>query len=486
MNMALFDRLPNVEADLLVVFVPSEGDLPESTAWVDENAAGQISQLRETGVFKASLAQTLLLPALTQDFAQAVLLVGVGKGEALSDMQSRKVVAAIAAQIKGLPFAKVAVASEALNMKARSESEVIALLAQWLNEGFYNFIGFKQDDAEKTTKVETLLLQGNDESALAIGTATASGSAFARQLGNLPGNVCTPSYLASKAQQLAEDFSIDVELLDETKMDELGMHCMLSVGRGSDQPSYLIVMHYRGGEEGDAPHVLLGKGITFDTGGISLKPGPKMDEMKYDMCGAASVFGTMKAICELQPKLNFTAVVAAAENMPSGHATKPGDIVKTMSGKTVEILNTDAEGRLVLCDALTYIERFKPKSVVDIATLTGACVVALGSVNSGMYANNEALAEELKGASKVAADKLWQMPLDEEYQQQLDSNFADIANIGGPEAGSVTAACFLSRFTESYPWAHLDIAGTAWAGGANKGASGRPVGLLTRYLLSKA
>jgi leucyl aminopeptidase len=410
----------------------------------------------------------------------------VGKGEALSDMQSRKVVAAIAAQIKGLPFAKVAVASEALNMKARSESEAIALLAQWLNEGFYNFIGFKQDDAEKTTKVETLLLQGDDESALAIGTATASGSAFARQLGNLPGNVCTPSYLASKAQQLAEDFSIDVELLDETKMDELGMHCMLSVGRGSDQPSYLIVMHYRGGEEGDAPHVLLGKGITFDTGGISLKPGPKMDEMKYDMCGAASVFGTMKAICELQPKLNFTAVVAAAENMPSGHATKPGDIVKTMSGKTVEILNTDAEGRLVLCDALTYIERFKPKSVVDIATLTGACVVALGSVNSGMYANNEALAEELKGASKVAADKLWQMPLDEEYQQQLDSNFADIANIGGPEAGSVTAACFLSRFTESYPWAHLDIAGTAWAGGANKGASGRPVGLLTRYLLSKA
>ncbi|WP_394182713.1 leucyl aminopeptidase [Marinomonas posidonica] len=486
MNMALFDRLPNVEADLLVVFVPSEGDLPESTAWVDENAAGHISQLRETGVFKGGVAQTLLLPSLSQDFAQAVLLVGVGKGDALSDMQSRKVVAAVAAQIKGLPFANVAVANQGLVMKDRSESEIIALVAQWLNEGFYSFIGFKQDDAEKATKVETLLLQGSDESALAIGKATASGSAFARQLGNLPGNVCTPSYLASKAQQLAEDFSIDVELLDETKMDELGMHCMLSVGRGSDQPSYLIVMHYRGGEEGDAPHVLLGKGITFDTGGISLKPGSKMDEMKYDMCGAASVFGTMKAICELKPKMNFTAVIAAAENMPSGHATKPGDIVKTMSGKTVEILNTDAEGRLVLCDALSYIERFEPKSVVDIATLTGACVVALGSVNSGMYANNEALAAELKTAGKVSADKLWQMPLDEEYQQQLDSNFADIANIGGPEAGSVTAACFLSRFTESYPWAHLDIAGTAWSGGANKGASGRPVALLTRYLLSKA
>ncbi|MBJ7537971.1 leucyl aminopeptidase [Marinomonas transparens] len=485
MNTALFDRLSAVQADLLVVFVPSEGEFSESTAWVDGNTDGQLSQLRETGVFKGSLAQTLLLPCASQDFAQAVLLVGVGKNAELSDMQARKVIAAIAAQVKTLPYASIAVASACLSLKGRSSSDVLALVAQWLNEGFYNFLGFKQDDAEKTTKVESLLLEGTDEAALTIGAATAQGSAFARQLGNLPGNVCTPSRLASEAQQLGEEYGIDVELLDETKMDELGMHCLLSVGRGSDQPSYLIVMNYRGGEEGDAPHVLLGKGITFDTGGISLKPGPKMDEMKYDMCGAASVFGTMKAICELKPKLNFTAVVAAAENMPSSRATKPGDIVKTMSGQTVEILNTDAEGRLVLCDALSYIERFTPKSVVDIATLTGACVVALGSVNSGMYANNDALATELKAASQVAADKIWQMPLDEEYQQQLDSNFADIANIGGPEAGSVTAACFLSRFTESYPWAHLDIAGTAWTGGAAKGASGRPVALLTRYLLAK-
>ena len=486
MNMALFDRLSTAQADLLVVFVPSEGDFSESTSWVDENSAGQISQLRATGVFKGGVAQTLLMPSVSQDFAQAVLLVGIGKDAQLSDMQARKIVAAVAAQIKGLPYAKVAVANGSLNLKNRSQADVVALVAQWLNEGFYNFLGFKKDDSEKATKVESLLIEGDDEAALAIGTATASGSAFARQLGNLPGNVCTPSYLASKAQQLSEEYSIDVDLLDETKMDELGMHCLLSVGRGSDQPSYLIVMHYRGGEKDEAPHVLLGKGITFDTGGISLKPGAKMDEMKYDMCGAASVFGTMKAICELKPKLNFTAVIAAAENMPSSRATKPGDIVKTMSGQTVEILNTDAEGRLVLCDALSYIERFKPKSVVDIATLTGACVVALGSVNSGMYANNDDLAVELKEASQVAADKIWQMPLDEEYQQQLDSNFADIANIGGPEAGSVTAACFLSRFTGSYPWAHLDIAGTAWTGGASKGASGRPVALLTRYLLAKA
>lgn len=486
MNMALFDRFSRVQADLLVAFVPSEGDLPESTSWIDENANGQISQLRETSVFSGGLAQTLLLPSVSPDFAQAVLLVGIGKDKELSDMQALKIVAAISAQLKTLPYAKVAVASAALPMKGHTSSEVITLVAQWLNEGFYQFLGFKSDDSEKAIKVESILLEGDDSAALAVGVATASGSAFARQLGNLPGNVCTPSYLASKAQHLAEEYSIDVELLDESRMDELGMHCLLSVGHGSDQPSYLIVMHYRGGEENEAPHVLLGKGITFDTGGISLKPGAKMDEMKYDMCGAASVFGTMKAICELKPKLNFTAVIAAAENMPSGHATKPGDIVKTMSGKTVEVLNTDAEGRLVLCDALTYIERFEPKSVVDIATLTGACIVALGSVNSGMYANNDALAEELKSASKISADKLWQMPLDEEYQKQLDSNFADIGNIGGPEAGSVTAACFLSRFTESYPWAHLDIAGTAWTGGAQKGASGRPVALLTRYLLDKA
>lgn len=484
MKTELFNNVADVQADLLVVFVPSEGALPAATAQADEKVNGQITALREQSVFKGSVAQTLLLPSVVEG-QPSLLLVGTGK-DALSDMNVKKVAAAVGSQIKSLPYATVAVAASALTVKERSADNVVTLLAQWLNEAFYEFLGFKQSDAEKVNKVETLLIEGANEDALKVGVATAAGSAFTRQLGNLPGNVCTPAYLASKAQQLGEDYDIEIELLDETKMDELGMHCLLSVGRGSDQPSYLIVMHYRGGKEDEAPHVLLGKGITFDTGGISLKPGAKMDEMKYDMCGAASVFGTMKAICELKPALNFTAVIAAAENMPSGRATKPGDIVKTMSGKTVEVLNTDAEGRLVLCDALTYIERFKPQSVVDIATLTGACIVALGSVNTGMYANKQEVADALKAAGKDAADKLWQMPLDEEYQQQLDSNFADIGNIGGPEAGSVTAACFLSRFTESYPWAHLDIAGTAWTGGAAKGASGRPVGLLTQYLLNKA
>lgn len=484
MKTELFNNVADVQADLLVVFVPSEGALPAATAQADEKVNGQITALREQSVFKGSVAQTLLLPSVVEG-QPSLLLVGTGK-DALSDMNVKKVAAAVGSQIKSLPYATVAVAASALTVKERSADNVVMLLAQWLNEAFYEFLGFKQSDAEKVNKVETLLIEGANEDALKVGVATAAGSAFTRQLGNLPGNVCTPAYLASKAQQLGEDYDIEIELLDETKMDELGMHCLLSVGRGSDQPSYLIVMHYRGGKEDEAPHVLLGKGITFDTGGISLKPGAKMDEMKYDMCGAASVFGTMKAICELKPALNFTAVIAAAENMPSGRATKPGDIVKTMSGKTVEVLNTDAEGRLVLCDALTYIERFKPQSVVDIATLTGACIVALGSVNTGMYANKQEVADALKAAGKDAADKLWQMPLDEEYQQQLDSNFADMGNIGGPEAGSVTAACFLSRFTESYPWAHLDIAGTAWTGGAAKGASGRPVGLLTQYLLNKA
>lgn len=484
MKTELFNNVADVQADLLVVFVPSEGALPAATAQADEKVNGQITALREQSVFKGSVAQTLLLPSVVEG-QPSLLLVGTGK-DALSDMNVKKVAAAVGSQIKSLPYATVAVAASALTVKERSADNVVTLLAQWLNEAFYEFLGFKQSDAEKVNKVEALLIEGANEDALKVGVATAAGSAFTRQLGNLPGNVCTPAYLASKAQQLGEDYDIEIELLDETKMDELGMHCLLSVGRGSDQPSYLIVMHYRGGKEDEAPHVLLGKGITFDTGGISLKPGAKMDEMKYDMCGAASVFGTMKAICELKPALNFTAVIAAAENMPSGRATKPGDIVKTMSGKTVEVLNTDAEGRLVLCDALTYIERFKPQSVVDIATLTGACIVALGSVNTGMYANKQEVADALKAAGKDAADKLWQMPLDEEYQQQLDSNFADMGNIGGPEAGSVTAACFLSRFTESYPWAHLDIAGTAWTGGAAKGASGRPVGLLTQYLLNKA
>jgi leucyl aminopeptidase len=317
-----------------------------------------------------------------------------------------------------------------------------------------------------------------------IGQAIAKGVDFARELGNLPGNVCTPSYLASEAKRLARgQTALSVKVLEEKAMQELGMGSLLSVSAGSDQPAKLIVLEYKGGNKKDAPFALVGKGITFDTGGISLKPGAAMDEMKFDMCGAASVLGTFKALVELLPAINVVGIIAASENMPSGSSTKPGDIVTSMSGQTIEVLNTDAEGRLVLCDALTYTERFKPKTVIDIATLTGACVVALGNHASGLFSNNDSLAQAILKAGQAANDRAWQMPLWDEYQKQLDSNFADIANIGGPAGGSITAACFLSRFTKSFAWAHLDIAGTAWHSGAAKGATGRPVPLLVQYLL---
>jgi len=311
--------------------------------------------------------------------------------------------------------------------------------------------------------------------------------AFTRDLGNLPPNVCHPTFLADQARQLSKAYKgVKLDVLDEKKLRELGAGAFLAVSQGSDQPGCIIVLQYSGGKKGDKPYALVGKGITFDTGGISLKPGLGMDEMKYDMGGAASVLGTLKAVLELQLPINLVCLLACAENMPSGGATRPGDIVTTMSGQTVEILNTDAEGRLVLCDTLTYAERFEPRAVVDVATLTGACIVALGSNTSGLLGNNDELIQQLLQAGESAADRAWQLPLFDEYQEQLDSPFADIANIGGPKAGTITAACFLSRFTKKYPWAHLDIAGTAWtSGGKEKGATGRPVPLLTQYLLDR-
>jgi leucyl aminopeptidase len=333
----------------------------------------------------------------------------------------------------------------------------------------------------------TLLVPSNSAQAAAKvasrrALATAQGVNMARELANLPGNICTPSYLAEQALQLAQEYpNLTTEVLSEKQMYKLGMHSLLSVSAGSAEEAKLIVIQYQGTTSTAQPHCLVGKGITFDTGGISLKPGAKMDEMKFDMGGAASVLGTVKAIAELGLEINVVAIVAAAENMPSGTATKPGDVVTSMSGQTIEILNTDAEGRLVLCDALTYAERFSPLSVVDIATLTGACVVALGHHATGLYANNDALANALLAAGEKTGDRAWRMPLWDEYQSQLDSPYADIGNIGGPAAGSVTAACFLSRFTKKYAWAHLDIAGSAW-NSAPKGATGRPVELLTEYL----
>jgi leucyl aminopeptidase len=325
------------------------------------------------------------------------------------------------------------------------------------------------------------------DAALKQGVALANGMDLTKRLGNLPGNVCTPTYLGEQAKKLGKEWKLEVEVHDRKGIEKLGMGSFLSVTNGSAQPPRLIVMKYQGAAKNELPTVLVGKGITFDTGGISLKPGASMDEMKFDMCGAASVFGTLRAVAEMKLKINVVGVVVACENMPSGTATKPGDIFTSMSGQTIEVLNTDAEGRLILCDALTYAERFKPAAVIDIATLTGACVVALGDVNTGLFATDDALAADLLQAAKTAVDPAWRMPVEDEYQDQLKSNFADMANIGAPgKAGAVVAACFLARFTKNYRWAHLDIAGTAWKSGANKGATGRPVPLLAHYLMDKA
>ena len=336
----------------------------------------------------------------------------------------------------------------------------------------------------------TLLCQKADAKAvqagLTRGAAIAEGVTLAREFGNRPGNECTPTWLGQQAKKIGKTFDLDVDVLDKKAVEKLGMGAFLAVSQGSAEPLRFIVARYHGAAKGQAPIVLVGKGITFDTGGISIKPAGEMDEMKFDMGGAASVLGTLHAIATLKPRLNLVCLIPTCENMPSGTAVKPGDVVKSMSGQTVEILNTDAEGRLILCDALTYAERFKPAVVVDIATLTGACVVALGHHNSGLFSADDAVADKLLAAGQAALDPCWRMPLEDEYDEALKSNFADMGNIGGRPGGAITAAMFLRRFTAKYPWAHLDVAGTAWKSGAAKGATGRPVGLLTHFVLGHA
>ena len=343
--------------------------------------------------------------------------------------------------------------------------------------------------ASKINKV-TLLCTKADAKAvqqgLARGAAIAAGVALAREFANRPGNHCTPTFLAEQAKKLGKEFALKVEVLDRKACEKLGMGSFLAVAQGSDEPLRFIVARYEGAPKAQAPVVLVGKGITFDTGGISLKPGAEMDEMKFDMGGAASVLGTLRAIAELKPKLNLVVIIPSCDNMPSGSAVKPGDVVKSLSGQTIEILNTDAEGRLILCDALTYAERFKPAVVVDVATLTGACVVALGHHHSGLFTADDKIAAQMLAASQAGLDPCWRMPLDEEYDEGLKSNFADMANIAGRAGGAITAAMFLRRFTAKFPWAHLDIAGTAWKSGVAKGATGRPVPLLTHFVLAQA
>tara|TARA_B100000780_G_scaffold114653_1_gene80355 strand:- start:650 stop:2131 length:1482 start_codon:yes stop_codon:yes gene_type:complete len=417
-----------------------------------------------------------------------ILVKGTGAADKLSGRKYRQLVKAAWLQISLNPGSSVLnllTTAQATDLNLASK---VRLTIETMVQACYRFDQFKTTVKDIAPNPDMMLLADTGlQAQLEQSVATAQAMNLCRDLGNLPGNVCTPSYLAEQGQILAaKSPKVTTQVLDEAEMEALGMHSLLSVGKGSAEPSKLIVINYQGGKEGAKPHVLVGKGITFDSGGISIKPGTAMDEMKYDMCGAASVIGAMQAVIDMDLKTNVVAIVASAENMPSSTASKPGDIFTTMSGKTVEVLNTDAEGRLVLCDALTYAERFKPKTVVDVATLTGACIIALGHHTSAVLSNNDSFADSLMVAGKQAFDNAWQLPMGEEYQEQLDSNFADLGNIGGRAAGAITAACFLSRFAESFTWAHLDIAGTAWNSGANKGSTGRCVPLLVQHLVNQA
>jgi leucyl aminopeptidase len=477
----------------LVVAVGEGRTLSDIAKTVDALSGGAISAVLKRGDLSGKVGQSLLLHSLPNLKSDRVLLVGSGKEPELSDRQFRKIISGALNTLKSLGGTDAAFALDHLAVKNRDIYGKNRLLVETLADGEYVFDRFKSQKADPRAlkKVTLLTAKANVaevERAAKHAQAIAAGMAFTRDLGNMPPNLCHPTYLGEEAKALGKAYKgLKVDVLDEKKIADLGMGSFLAVAQGSAQPPRLIVMNYAGGKKADKPFVLVGKGITFDTGGISIKPAANMDEMKFDMCGAASVFGTLRAVLELQLPINLVCIVAAAENMPSGTATRPGDIVKTMSGQTVEILNTDAEGRLVLCDALTYAERFKPQAVIDIATLTGACVVALGGHTSGLLGNSDALINQVLEAGKRADDRAWQLPLFDEYQEQLDSPFADIANIGGPKGGTITAACFLSRFAKAYEWAHLDIAGTAWlSGGKDKGATGRPVPLLTQYLLDRA
>jgi leucyl aminopeptidase len=457
---------------------------------MDRASSGAIKAALALGDFSAKSGESLMLPGAGG--ARRILLLGCGDAKKFDREAARKFSLHLYRALEHKQAAEAMLHLAGLDLKEKEAGWMLAYLARDLTAASYRYTE-TVSKPRTASKLARLVINTSGavrpqiaNSALAEGKAIGLGLNEARNLANLPGNICTPSYLSRHARKLARNNArLSVTVLEEKKMRELGMGALLCVSAGSSQPAKLIVMNYKGGKATEKPYVLVGKGITFDSGGISLKPGAKMDEMKFDMGGAASVFGTMRAVSELGLGLNVIGIVAAAENMPSGTAIKPGDVVTSMSGKTIEILNTDAEGRLVLCDALTYAARFKPAAVIDIATLTGACVVALGSHASGLFANEDLLAEQLLAAGTDAHDRAWRMPLWEDYQSQLKSNFADLANIGGPSGGSITAACFLSRFTKDYHWAHLDIAGSAWDS-APKGATGRPVALLIRYLLDRA
>lgn len=486
------DSPSSIRCDTLVVPVYSDNKLSRFGSETDRSLSKQLSRLIKLEEFSGKPGQTLLVYSPEKHACKRVVLWGLGEKSKLDVQQWLNATSSLSGYLQKSRAGHVAVLGDISIPKAVSSEQAWSQLATQMTCATYRYTETlsKSDDAEPGIGKLTLLLRDSNRAitkAVKRGVAIGTGINIARELGNLPGNICTPKYLSAEARKLGRKYEkISTTVLGEKAMSELGMGSLLSVGNGSDQESQFIIMHYRGGTKKQKPHVLVGKGITFDTGGISLKPGAKMDEMKFDMCGAASAFGAIHAAAEMNLPINVTAVIAAAENMPSGRATKPGDVVTSMAGKTIEVLNTDAEGRLVLCDALHYVKRFKPASVVDMATLTGACIVALGHHATGLMSNNDELADRLLASGEQSGDRAWRLPIWDDYQKQLKSPFADLANIGGPAAGTITAACFLSQFAESYPWAHLDIAGTAWNQGGGKGASGRPVSLLCQYLINLA
>jgi leucyl aminopeptidase len=475
--------------DCVVVGVYKSNKMSAAAAQLDIASNGAIHSHLALGDFNGDKGRTSMLYQLAGITAKRVLLVGMGEKDKLTLETLAQVTQAA---VNALKTAKVSNTACFLSDEANTAS-IEAAVRQSVTavaDALYTFNTYKSKKDEAPSLASWTIahtLAGDFSTATKQGAAIAEGMQISRDLANSPGNVCTPTYLVRVAQELAgSSDKLDISVLEESDMEAIGMGSFLSVSKGSIEPGKMIILQYHGGETGVAPLVLVGKGITFDTGGISLKPGAAMDEMKFDMTGAASVIGTMTACTAMDLPINVIGVIAAAENMPGSKASKPGDIVTSMSGKTIEILNTDAEGRLVLCDALTYVERFNPYAVIDIATLTGACITALGHHTSGLLSNNDGLADEIFNAGKQASDEVWRLPMNDKYQEQLKSNFADMANIGGAPGGTITAACFLSRFTESYPWAHLDIAGTAWRSGAAKGATGRPVPLLCQILLNHA
>jgi leucyl aminopeptidase len=491
---AIVDVRVRQRTDCAVIGVYEKGDLSAAARQIDAQTGGLISKLHARGDFAGKVGDTLLLPMPTGAASARVVLVGLGARSAFGRKQYRRALQAAAQAVGRTGAAQAAVylaAEEAAGLDTCYRARIVA-------ESFCSH-AYKIPDLKTAKKPKTALLRSISVAAenareakaaaqgLEIGAAVGGGMALARDLANLPPNVCTPTYLGKRALALAAQWpSISARIYDQRAIKGLKMGAFLAVTQGSDQPPRLIVCEYRGARRSVPPICLVGKGITFDSGGISLKDPPAMDEMKFDMSGAASVLGALRSVAELELPINLVVIVASCENMPGGGAVKPADIVTTMSGQTVEILNTDAEGRLILCDAITYSRRFKPAAVIDVATLTGACVIALGNHYSGLMSNDEKLAQEVLAAGARADDRAWSMPIGEEYVDQLKSNFADIANVGGREGGACTAASFLSKFAKDLKWAHLDVAGTAWLGGSLKGSTGRPVPLLVDFLLHRA